>query len=396
MHRKPFLLSALFLAALCSCTTNPSPAVWTPFSPINPTNPSPETIQLPTPLAQADPLPTDTPAPLILPEADSGRTNPLTGLDVEDITRLERRPVMVKISNYPRTGRPHAGLSLADIVFEYYIGFGFNRFLSIYLGADAEMAGPVRSGRYVDRQLGELYKGLLFFGNADKRVEDALFEELGPRALAEKNVPSPPKIRLPEAEPEISLFVDTAKLSQYYTLNDIGVNERVDLSGLAFSNQIPTAGMPGKYLGVQFSRQARGEWRFDPSQGVYLRWIETGPGEAGGPIPMTPLVDRTNDRQIAIQNVILVFATYEEFNPTLHDIHLFDQIDGKRAVIFRDGTAVDAVWKTTNNSHPLQFFYQDGAIFPLKPGKSWIILVGDSSTLTTGEEGGWELRFDIP
>ena len=54
--------------------------------------------------------------------------NPLTGLVVDDPSRLERRPVMVKVSNFPRTGRPHAGLSFADIVFEYYIGYGMNRF----------------------------------------------------------------------------------------------------------------------------------------------------------------------------------------------------------------------------------------------------------------------------
>ena len=55
--------------------------------------------------------------------------NPLTGEKVDDPAILERRPILSKISNFPAgTGRPHAGLSYADVVFEYYIGEYMNRF----------------------------------------------------------------------------------------------------------------------------------------------------------------------------------------------------------------------------------------------------------------------------
>ena len=37
--------------------------------------------------------------------------NPLTGLKVDDPSKLERRPVAVKINNYPRSNRPQWGLS---------------------------------------------------------------------------------------------------------------------------------------------------------------------------------------------------------------------------------------------------------------------------------------------
>ena len=51
---------------------------------------------------------------------------------MDDPSLLERRPVMVKVSNFPRLGRPHAGLSFADIVFDYFIGYGTNRFLACF------------------------------------------------------------------------------------------------------------------------------------------------------------------------------------------------------------------------------------------------------------------------
>ncbi len=47
--------------------------------------------------------------------------NPLTGLVPADPSLLDRRPLVIKISNYPRAIRPQYGLNEADIVFEYYI-----------------------------------------------------------------------------------------------------------------------------------------------------------------------------------------------------------------------------------------------------------------------------------
>ncbi|MEE9508160.1 MAG: DUF3048 domain-containing protein, partial [Anaerolineales bacterium] len=81
------------------------------------------------------------------PEDYPEGVNPLTGLRVSDPALLERRPVMVKVSNYPAYLRPHSGLSNADLVWEYYIGVGMTRFLALYYGENAPQVGPVRSGR---------------------------------------------------------------------------------------------------------------------------------------------------------------------------------------------------------------------------------------------------------
>ncbi|GAP06298.1 hypothetical protein ATHL_01150 [Anaerolinea thermolimosa] len=375
-------------------TTPPQPAVWSPRDP----NLQAEavTTELPTPQANQEPLPSPTPMPLVeLPELPPN-INPLTGLPVEDLSRLERRPVMVKISNYPRAGRPHAGLSFADLVFEYYIGYGFNRFMAVFLGQDAEMAGPVRSGRLVDAQLAEMYQGILFYGNADDSTDEEILAELGPRALAEKDVPSPPKYRIQAEIPETTLFVNTRELSDYYTSLGKGSNDRRDLRGMIFSDEIHPVNEPAEFLAVQFSRQARGEWRYDRETGLYRRWIETGANSDSPTIPMEPLVDRINNRPIAMANVILVFATYTELAPTKHNIALFDQNAGKRAVFFRDGVRIEGTWRTVSNGRPIQFFNSWGLPMHLKPGPSWIVLVGETSTLTSPAPGQWELRFDIP
>ncbi len=387
------LLALGFIACLLlsGCeTTPPLPAVWSPRE----LTPEAATAELPTPHSDQEQLPTPTPLPLVeLPDLPDN-IDPLTGLPVEDVSRLDRRPVMVKVSNYPRAGRPHAGLTAADLVFEYYIGFGYNRFMAVYLGQDADLVGPVRSGRLVDAQLAEMYQGILFYGNADEFTDENILAELGPRALAEKDIPSPPKYRIEAEIPETTLFVNTRELSDYYTKLKIGSNNRRDLRGMLFGSDIHPVNEAATFLAVQFSRQARGEWKYNPSTGLYERWIESGATETD--IPMIPLVDRENNRQVTTANVILLFATYTEFAPTKHDVALFDQNAGKRAVFFRDGVRIEGTWKTVSNGRPIQFFNSWGLPMQLKPGPTWIVLVGDTSTLKSPSPGQWELRFDIP
>ena len=124
----------------------------------------PTATVVPTATATSAPTVTSTPADVPIqvgPSNFPATVNPLTGLTVSDPTILNRRPVMVKVANYPRSGRPHAGLSSADIVFDYSTGEGGNRFLALFYGQDSTKVGPIRSGRLIDRFLVTEYQGIL-------------------------------------------------------------------------------------------------------------------------------------------------------------------------------------------------------------------------------------------
>ena len=87
-------------------------------------------------------------APTVQP-TPSGPINPLTGLAPADPALLDRRPVLVKIENLPRSDRPQWGLSLADLVYEYHTEEGTTRFAAIYYGNNATQIGPVRDRKSV-------------------------------------------------------------------------------------------------------------------------------------------------------------------------------------------------------------------------------------------------------
>ncbi len=115
--------------------------------------------------------------------------NPMTGLPVDDPGVLQRRPLLVSISNFPPTARPQAGLSFASHVYSTFIGFGMNRYVAVFYGDYAEhlqeiltnrlaegnddnfAIGPVRSGRVAFEDIKNQYPhALLITAGASPEV----------------------------------------------------------------------------------------------------------------------------------------------------------------------------------------------------------------------------------
>jgi hypothetical protein len=315
--------------------------------------------------------------------------NPLTGLNVVDPKLMERRPVMVKVSNYPRYGRPHAGLSFADLVFEYYIGGFENRFSALYYSQDSKTIGPLRSGRMVDSDLAKQYGAVLVYGNADPRVDKVLVDTLGPLAVTIDDAPCPP-ICGTDTHSETGVFVDSSAMTNYMDGKGIN-NSRPNLTGMVFDARPPTSTEIAVQLGVMFGPQDRGEWRYDPDSGKYLRWIEEI--RPGNKLVMVPLVDRLTNKQLAFNNIIILYATYVEHLPTLHEILISKNDSSNRAVYFRDGMILEGLWKVRSADQPIYLMNRYGLPMALKPGPTWFIIVGQSSDLLNPNNGYWELEF---
>ena len=317
--------------------------------------------------------------------------NPLTGLPVSDPAILERRPVMVKVSNWPREGRPHAGLSQADLVFEYYIGFQMNRFVAVYYGEDSEWIGPVRSGRLVDAQLANLYQGLLGYGNADPQVDEVILDAIGARALAFNYLPCP-------AMCGTSTYAATGVHANSSALTDhalaIGVpNDMPDLRGMYFQDEIPANGEPGWTLRVEYANFSIMQWYYDEETADYHLWMEA---EDGGTLILAPMNDRNNGQPVAFDNLVVMFAEYVEYAPSLHDILIEGKYTLQDALLFRDGQVIRGTWRTPDPGRPVIFETLDGGPMPLKPGRTWVVIAGLNSQISWPEEGFWRIDFLIP
>lgn len=335
-------------------------------------------------------LPSTTPAPATYFNFDAG-VNPLTGLPVADPTLLDRRPVMVKVSNWPREGRPHAGLTSADLVFEYYIGHQMNRFLAVYYGKDDAVIGPVRSGRLVDAQLVQLYQGLLAYGDADPQVDQVLIEVLGERALAFSELPCPPMCG-ETTHSATGVFADSGAMTEY--ASSIGVEDVTpDLRGLFFIEETPSGDGKGSLLRVEYADFSIMEWRYDQNEGEYHLWME---GETGDELDLALMVDRNDEEPVSFDNLVVMYAEYIEYAPSLHDIVIQNVLTPQPALFFRDGVMSYGTWRTPDPERPIIFEDYFGNPMPLKPGRTWVVIVGLHSTTSQPAGGAWHINFGLP
>ncbi|MDR3574860.1 MAG: DUF3048 domain-containing protein [Anaerolineaceae bacterium] len=346
-----------------------------------------------TPTATVALTPTATPE-TYGPSGFPTNVDPLTGQTVLDPNILIRRPVLIKVANFPANGRPHAGLSFADMVFEYYIGEGTNRFAALYYGQDATQVGPVRSGRRVDAQLGRMYESILGYDSADQTlVNPIIVKALGNRAIS-LNSFTCPALCDNGSHTVTSVFANSAELSKYAVNNRGVTNLRPNLDGMTFDSRPPTLGQVANTVDVFFNLYDQGEWRYNSSSGQYLRWIEST--DSNNKVTLVPLNDRITGQQLSFSNIVVVFAVYDQLAPTLHDINLWYDQSGRRAILFRDGQAVDGIWKSGGTDSPLRFYSSQNTPLPFKPGNTWMVFMGINSKLNQPSSGQWTFQFNLP
>jgi hypothetical protein len=338
--------------------------------------------------------PAATPAPMdtgsgwrVGPSEYPEGVDPLTGLQVEDPSLLERRPLMIKVSNFPVAGRPHAGLAYADLVFEYFIGVGMTRFNAIYYGQDSPRTGPIRSGRLVDGQITSLYGGILGMVSASQYVWDFVNAVLGERVVS-ATATKCPALCIEGSTNTYSVFSDTAALTQYVVEHGID-NRRPDLSGMLFDIVPPQGGEEATRLWLFYANLNQVAWDYDPQRGVYLR------SQDNADAVLKPMPDRLTGEQLAFENVVVLFAYTTVEETTRVDINLWDASDGQ-ALIFRDGLVYWAKFGAVSRDKPLRFYDAAGNPFAFKPGRTWFEVVGVNSTVDELETGSWKVRAYFP
>ena len=351
---------------------------------------TPEPTQTPSPEATEEPTATPIPEPVIVgPDRYPEGVNPLTGLTVADAALLNRSPVIMKISNHQIDSQPHYGLSSADIVFEYFIGYGTNRFAALYYGQDSDMIGPMRSIRRVDGQLGSLYEAIVGSTGGDRVDVIPYIESYIPgRYFLDKYLC--PGVCDDGRNIVSSVRGNSAALSDYYIQRGYG-KEDPDLNGMAFSDIAPEGGQKGESAWVYFSSSEYSRWVFNPETGKYTRWAY---GEATND-EFKPLIDQNNNLELEFSNVVLLQARHTELKTTLFNIDLVGNLEGQKATIFRDGSAYDVTWKTPQSTSPIQFFDNAGNPFYLKPGNTWMVIFGLTTPISV-ENGDWSFSFSMP
>lgn len=391
-----FLLLILCVS-FSACLSRGTPPILTPAA-LRQNSPSPNPAQRQTQAAAAaTPTPIPSPTPWTyatytptLPPADlpAAGINPLTGLPAQDKTLLDKRPVLVKIANWPQNLRPAAGLNQADLVFEYYIGFQMNHLAALFHGRDADKVGPLAPARLVDARLAEHYQGIVAYASADSTVEKIFAEVLPDRAFARGFAPCPAICTLTDTTGE-NTFVDTAALRTFAGAEQDG-EPPVDLLGFTFDPRLSVWDADAETFSLQYADFSVMEWRFDEESDQYVLYQDYA---EQGAITLVQSSDRTDGTRIAFENVLVLFSNYIEYNPSLYDVDFREGDPNQRALLLRDGKLIHGTWSSDDPFSPIYLLSKTGAPLALKPGRTWIIFVGTNSKAVQTSSGEWELFF---
>jgi len=365
------------LTAGCQEMLQPAPTE-TPF----PTR----TRRPPTPTATMPPTSTPIPTPASdtrILATFAPDVNPLTGEKVADSNLLNRRPLAIKVSNFPPEVRPQRGLSQADLVFEHLLE-GVTRLTAVFYSQMPELVGSVRSARYLDLEIVMMYKSFFAYsgssGGIKLKIQSAPWFN---RVMSpDFGVPESgdPFVRIPQGQLafEHTLFARPALLYKWAETHGMD-NSRQDLKGMTFSDAPIGPTQPASAVTIPYAwRSTRPSevvrWRYDQTTKRYLR------SEDG-----VACTDANNNQPISAANVIVVYAhhvtdcTIQEntvgIDPDCKEPGQFSvqiQIWGEGPVqIFRDGQVQSGRWVRAKPDDMLSFVGADGKPLPLKRGNSW-------------------------
>ena len=325
------------------------------------------------PTATATATATATPVSLLRPEDFGENRNPLTGELVDDPDVLQRRPIAVKISNYPpKYVRPQSGLGQADLVFEHLTEGAITRFTAVFYDTMPEDVGPIRSGRLIDLEIPAMYDAAFAYSGSSIGVSYKLSEVDFRARILRTNVPG--YYRTGEDKPfEHTLYGDPA--AWWEVLEERGENRAAQLAapGMVFAEAPPEGGEAAEHININYQDSVIVDWEYDEDSGRYWRWAD---GEEH--------VDQNTGEQISAANVVVVFATHKT-DYTICETQVGDaclaysveiQIMGQGdALVFRDGRQYEATWRREERHDMLTFYDAAGDPLPLQIGNTWFQMV---------------------
>ena len=381
-----------------------------PTTVIQPTASQQPTITF-TPKPTRTPRPTSTPSatlpPIIRidPENIPDYVNPLTGLTALNPQVLERRPIAVKIPNYPHSIYPQSGLSSADHIYEYHLEQGLTRFIAIFYGNDSSRVGPIRSGRIFDAHIIQMYNAIFVFnyayheeGNESLDVYGYLEETLNDDLFV-----------VDPGDCTFFMCRDTS-INSYNNLfgSTYGITQLIDQRGqengrqALGSNYFSTLGGRSRsqatIIHVNYSYANYAYWLYQKNTQRYSRYQGNQDLVNGNQPEYILLTDANNDLPIEADNVVVLFVPHEyryKSSTDLSEVFDIQLVEKGDAYVFRNGSAFQATWERKDTNRPISILNMDGSYFHLKPGVTFFqILHTDSSFLQDGDI--WTFTFERP
>jgi hypothetical protein len=294
---------------------------------------------------------------------------PFTGEEPRDEADVDRPAVALKIEN-AAVARPLAGLEDADLVYEELIEGGETRFMAIYHCDDARKAGPIRSARLVDPAIMSPKTKILGYSGGNQTVVDAL-DEAGVVSITEDSAGNAMRrVERPGLSLEHTLYADSSAVRK---IGRKKFDEAPPDDLFAFGEM---EGQSKKASAISINFGGASEITYKWSRGAWQRSQDGEPFvvESGGQISVDNVL--VEEHHVRASEVVDVAGT--------PSIEIVNETGRGRAVLFRDGRALEGRWRRESIDDPVTFETRGGEEMVFAPGVIWIELVPSE----TGEVKG--------
>jgi hypothetical protein len=325
---------------------------------------TPTPTKTPVVLAAVEPTATHTPiVATATPERSYDRC-PLTGVEMADPSLAMRRPLDIKVDNYPGS-RPPSGINKADVVFEHFAEGAITRFSAIFLCQDHERVGPVRSARLIDvEHLVDMFDGVLVHYGAANRVlpmiREAGFPDMDGYFGAAGFFNASGRVS------PFNKYCDTNALRA--EVEEQGWERPADRPGFVFSESVEWDERASE-IKVVYAPQNWARWEYDAAVGLYRRY-------AGEVLH----VEETSAEALTAATVVVLEAKHtktdidEGYGSFSVRIDLLGQ---GRALVFRDGMMASGTWIRRGQMEMISIVDDAGNALPFRVGNVWVQVVPD-------------------
>ncbi|QQG50062.1 MAG: DUF3048 domain-containing protein [Candidatus Berkelbacteria bacterium] len=293
---------------------------------------------------------------------------------VVDRSIYNRHPVAVMIENSP-AARPQTGLTSADVVYEAVTEGGITRFMALYSINLPTKVGPVRSARsYFIDYLSEYDAFYAHAGGSPTALS-----RIGEYKIKDYPHSNDAYWREPRkgVASEHTLFADVSKIFNL-GVEKKGWSATADFKSWLFKDASATPA-PAAAVNIKFSSaQFNVVWNFDPVTKLYSRSM-------GGAVHK----DATSGEQITAAAVLALKVSHSA-NPAYKGTGKESEwnmstIGEGEAMLFQDGTAVNATWKKPARTERTRLYDKaTGAELKINRGRIWVEIVPQEGSYSQG------------
>lgn len=292
------------------------------------------------------------------------KNNPLTNESGFNQDMVGKRPIAIMINNAPKA-RPQWGLTSADAVFEFCVEGGVTRMMWLFADYESlpDKIGPIRSARHHFVYTAESLDAIYTHWGGSVMAKDVLKKD---KVDDIDGITYEGKYFYRDKTRNVAIehrgISDKKKLNQAITDLKIRTDLKKDQIGGPFvfaADDQKLSGGACSDIHVSFSEGYDHTFKYDAGKNVYYNYMNS-----------SKFIDANNDEQMAVSNVIVLYAPTKTLQNELCDVDL----TGGKGVYVTNGTYQEIRWKKGNNgTDELKLTYADnGSQVKLNTGKSWI------------------------